>query len=189
MKANGLLRSFGLLIAAGAVTLSACSREQWHRAPSPDDVIAAVPWFAVMKRSIAVAPYRNVAPRPPVPGTVPVDGSEPPLPITRDNLPRIDRLVNPVQRTSESIERGRDRYQIYCQVCHGPEGHGDGPVVPKFFPPPDLTAQQARSYTDGYIYTIIRHGRGIMPAYGDKIRGEDRWHLVNYIRVLQGASR
>jgi mono/diheme cytochrome c family protein len=118
-----------------------------------------------------------------------VGGGETPLPITLDNLPKIDRLVNPAQRTSESIERGGNLYRIYCQVCHGPEGRGDGPVVPKFIRPPDLTAQQARSYTDGYLYTIIRHGRGIMPAYGDKIRGEDRWHLVNYLRVLQGASR
>lgn len=177
------------LLVAGSLVLSGCTRDQWQRAPSPDDAIAAVPWFSVMYRSVAIQPYREMAPRPPVPGTVPITGAEPPLPITLANLGAIDRLVNPTQRTSESLERGRDRYEIYCQLCHGPEGRGDGPVSARFIRPPDLTAQQARNYTDGYLYTIIRHGRAIMPGYGDRVRGEDRWHLVNYLRLLQGASR
>mgnify|MGYP001619996367 FL=1 len=166
--------------------IAGCTRDQWQRSPSPDDLVAAIPWFAVMKDGPAIAPYQM--PRPPVAGTVPITGIEPALPINRDNLPAINRRANPVQRTSESIDRGRDRYEIYCQVCHGPEGRSDGPVVPKFFPPPDLTAAQARNYTDGYLYTVIRHGRGLMPLYGDRVRGEDRWHVVNYLRVLQGTG-
>ena len=51
---------------------------------------------------------------------------------------------------------------------------------------PPLTADMTKQRSDGYIYAIIRHGRGIMPRYGDKIQGIDRWHVVNYVRQLQG---
>jgi mono/diheme cytochrome c family protein len=59
-------------------------------------------------------------------------------------------------------------------------------VVPKFVPPPDLTADATKARTDGYIYAMIKQGRGIMPRYGDKILGADRWNVVNYVRKLQG---
>jgi hypothetical protein len=49
---------------------------------------------------------------------------------------------------------------------------------------------QARNYTDGYLYALAASGRGLMPPYGDKIRGEDRWHLVNYLRgVIQAGGQ
>jgi mono/diheme cytochrome c family protein len=165
----------------------ACTREQWHRFPSPDDLIAAVPWFAVMHRGIAVQPY--AMPRPPVPGTVPVGGTQVADSVIPSHLAAINRLVNPVQRTAESMNRGKELFTTYCQPCHGEGGHGDGPIVPKFMKPPDLTAAQAKGYTDGYIYSILSSGRGLMPPYGEKVRGADRWNLVNYVRVLQGAPR
>jgi mono/diheme cytochrome c family protein len=59
-------------------------------------------------------------------------------------------------------------------------------VVAKFVPPPDLTAEPTKQRSDGYLYAMIRQGRGIMPRYGDKIRGADRWHVVHYVRQLQG---
>jgi mono/diheme cytochrome c family protein len=45
------------------------------------------------------------------------------------------------------------------------------------------------AWTDGYLYSIMRYGRGVMPRYDDKIRGQDRWHVVNYVRQLQAAAR
>lgn len=164
-----------------------CTREQWHRFPSPDDAVAAIPWFAVMHRGIAVQPY--AMPRPPVPGTVPINGTEVTFQVTPANLPAINRITNPAQRTSESIDRGKELFTTYCQPCHGPGGHGDGPIIAKFIRPPDLTAAQAKVYTDGYIYVLLSSGRGLMPPYGDKVRGINRWNLVNYVRVLQGAPQ
>ena len=169
--------------------LPACTREQWHRAPGPDDVVSAVPWFSTMKRGPAIQPYA-MPPREPVPGTVPITGSDPDLRIDRDeDLPVLNRLRNPAARTAESLERGKELFAIYCLPCHGPLGQGDGPITPKFVPPPSLTAAQARQYSDGYLNALIRHGRGIMPSYGDKVRGIDRWHLVNYLRLLQDTNR
>lgn len=172
---------------AASLALAACSRDQWQRFPSPDDVIAAVPWFATMHRSIAVQPYQM--PRPPVPGTVPVTGSEVTYEVLPPNYPAINRLVNPVARTSASINRGQELYRIYCVPCHGPAGQGDGPIVAKFIRPPSLTTAQAKAYTDGYLYALLSSGRGLMPPYGDKIRGEDRWNVVNYLRAVIQAGQ
>lgn len=166
-----------------------CSREQWHRAPSPDDLMDFIPWFSTMRYAFAPQPYAD--PRAPVPGTVPITGAEADLRLEEEaDLPAINRLRNPVARTAESLDRGKEVYQIFCFPCHGPAGAGDGPVSPRFVQPPDLTAAQARGYSDGYLYTLIRRGRGIMPTYGDKVRINDRWHVVNYLRQLQeGATQ
>ena len=184
-----------LLALAALVAVSGCTRENWYRAPSPDDAIALVPWFAVMHRGLAIQPYQM--PRQPVPGTVPITGVEVPTPPndpSAANLARINALKNPADRTSESIERGRDRFTIYCSVCHGmaADGNGSVPVGTKIKGwVPSLLTPKAMAYSDGYLYSMIRHGRGLMPAYGDKIRGIDRWDVVNYVRLLQqqGAKR
>ena len=178
-----LIVLFGLGFTAG------CTRDQWQRSPGPDDVVAKVQWFSTMHKGLAVQPYSTL-PRPPVAGTVPVMGGEPELHLEDEaQLALLNRMKNPAPRTSASLERGKELFGIYCYPCHGPEGQADGPITPKFFPPPSLTAAPARKYTDGYIFTLIRYGRGIMPPYGDKVRGIDRWHLVNYIRLLQDTHK
>jgi mono/diheme cytochrome c family protein len=171
------------------VLFASCTREQWHRLASPDDAVALIPWFGNMHRGLAIQPYALPS-REPVAGTVPITGVEPELRVDREeDLPALNRLRNPAPRTSESLERGEKVFNIYCSPCHGPTGQGDGPVAAKFIQPPSLTGAAARKYTDGYIYSLIRYGRGIMPLYGDKVRSIDRWHLVNYIRLLQGTQK
>jgi len=178
----------GSLVAVlGLAVLAGCTRDQWQRFPSPDDAVALFAWFAVMHYGIAIQPYKM--PRPAVEGTVPVDGAEPPLQITPANLPAIDRLTNPTQRTATSLETGARYYDIYCLPCHGVGGAGDGPVNAVLIVAPSLLTDRARALSDGYLYTIIRHGRGIMPAYNEGVRGDDRWHVVNYVRQLQGAAQ
>jgi mono/diheme cytochrome c family protein len=140
-----------------------------------------------MHRGIAIQPYQM--PRAPVPGTVPVGGTQVTPDVIRANFPVINALVNPVQRTAESINRGKELFTTYCRPCHGDTGHGDGPIVAKFIRPPDLTAAQAKAYTDGYLYALVSSGRSLMPPYGDKVRGDDRWHLVNYLRAVIQAGQ
>ncbi len=170
------------------VLATGCTREQWHRFPSPDDVMAAVPWFAVMRRGIAIQPYKM--PRQPVEGTVPITGTEVVPPAIPQNRAALNRLRNPAQRTAASIERGRDRYDIFCGLCHGEAGLGDGPVAPALANSVrDVTEQRVRDQSDGWMYGVITHGFGaLMPEYGSKLSSEDRWHIVNYVRVLQGAA-
>ena len=179
--------SVALLFVLLAAT--SCTRDQWQRLPGPDDAVAKVPWFATMHRGLAVQPY-SIPSRPPVPGTVPTTGADPELHIENEaDIPVMNRLRNPAARTSESFERGKQLFNIYCYPCHGTTGQGDGPVTAKFIAPPNLTADNARKLSDGYLFTLIRYGRGIMPLYGDKVRGIDRWHLVNYIRLLQDTRK
>ncbi|MEX0855954.1 MAG: cytochrome c [Gemmatimonadota bacterium] len=104
-----------------------------------------------------------------------------------DNFPQITGLENPVPVTPASLARGEQVFNRACSPCHGSSGTGDGPVstvVPIFGT--SLLSDQARGFVDGYIYSIIRAGRGAMPAYGHQISHFDRWHVVNYVRQLQG---
>ncbi|MBI4500245.1 MAG: cytochrome c [Gemmatimonadetes bacterium] len=181
-------RSALRVLAYLALTTSACTSDQWQRFPSPDDVVAKVPWFSTMRRGLAVQPY-SVLPREPVPGTVPITGGEVELRVDRESdLPAIARMRNPVPNTSESLNRGKELWGIYCYPCHGVEGRGDGPVAPVFVRPPDFLGPRVTPLNDGYVYAVIRFGRGLMPLYGDKVRGIDRWHLVNYVMALHGAQ-
>jgi mono/diheme cytochrome c family protein len=153
-----------------------------------DNAIAKVPWFTTMSQQVAVRPFEggalvNGAPRMPPPGSVPVTGAEDSLDILTD----LTNVRNPVPATPASLERGQMLFDTYCIVCHGPAGHADGTVVPKFVPPPDITQPTTQQRSDGYLYAMIKQGRGIMPKYGDKIRGADRWNVVNYVRKLQGV--
>lgn len=146
-----------------------------------DKAVGKVPWFTTMRDQPAIRPFE--LPRVPPAGSVPVTGREDSL----DLLLELKDVVNPVRADSASLARGKLVFDQYCIVCHGPAGHGDGTVVAKFVPPPDLTADPTKQRSDGYLYAMIRQGRGIMPRYGDKIRGADRWHVVNYVRQLQGV--
>ena len=96
-------------------------------------------------------------------------------------------LRNPVPMSEASLLIGRMHYQINCAVCHGASGRGNGPVTQFGFPGFPVAVGPAVGRTDGYIYGIIRNGRGIMPTY-NRIEDIDRWHVVNYVRALQGTG-
>ncbi|UCD24787.1 MAG: cytochrome c [Gemmatimonadota bacterium] len=179
--------SRSLLAVVFVLLLAGCSRDSWQRSPGPDDAMKLVPWFAFMEENVAIQPYKMN--RMPAEGAVPIDGIEPPLQVLPENFPAINALRNPAQRTAESLETGRKYYEIFCQPCHGATGAGDGPVNEKMFVVQSLLTQKANDLSDGMIYSIIRHGRGVMRAYGEGVRGIDRWHVVNYVRQLQGATR
>ena len=157
---------------------------------NPDDVVHRIGWFSTMRHQRSIKPYAR--PISPVPGTVPVTGAEPVM-----SIQSADRLANLRTRTSESINRGRFVYETYCLVCHGQMGRGDGPISSAaggpFFGVRSLVNDTITRRTDGYIYAVIVSGqvmgRGLMPVYGDKVRGTDRWDLVNYVRTLQAEAK
>lgn len=162
---------------------------------NPDTVVHQVGWFATMRHQRNIKPY--AMPLNPVPGTVPITGGEP------DSLPvaLAEKLVNPRTRTSESLNRGQAVYRIYCEVCHGVTGRGDGPIsATNGQTPPgpfvgirSLVDDIATRRSDGYLYGMVINGpalgRGLMPKYWDRVRGTDRWDVVNYVRALQQQAR
>ncbi len=156
-----------------------------------DHAVAKWWWFTDMANQVSVKPFSgrallDSAQRMPAPGSVPITGHEDSLDLTTD----LAWLKNPVPPTPASLQRGQILYNTYCIVCHGPQGHSDGTVVPKFVPPPDITQPPTQQRSDGYLFAMIQEGRGIMPKYGDKIRSAtDRWDVVNYVRKLQGLVK
>jgi mono/diheme cytochrome c family protein len=173
-----------LPVAAGLLLLAGCNA--YYNAWSPDDFMKSIPWFDHMITSRAVHPYsRADIPRTTVPGTVPITGGEPVDSAFRSGNPvNADRLINPASPEA-TLVRGDTLYHTFCAPCHGNAGAADGPVGPKLGALSLLT-DKARAYTDGYLYSMVRYGRGVMPRYGDKLyRPLDRWAVVNYVRKLQ----
>jgi len=137
-------------------------------------------WLTSMQDDVKVVPGEPLAAqmRPPA-GTVPREGGE--LVVARETYAN---RKNPVAATRESVARGGALFAIYCTPCHGPGGKGDGPVTPRFIPPPDLTSPQVQGRPDGHMAYYIGYGGAIMPAYGEALSVHERWDLVNYVRTL-----
>jgi len=92
----------------------------------------------------------------------------------------------PVPVTKELIDRGENRFNIYCIVCHGPLGNGDGMVVRRgFSPPPTYHDDRLRNAPVGHFFDVMTNGWGKMNSYASVLSAADRWAIVSYIRTLQ----
>ncbi len=90
----------------------------------------------------------------------------------------------PVSRAT--LEEGRAKFNIYCSVCHGITGVGDGMVVQRGFPrPPSLHEPRLREAPEGHFFHVITHGYGAMYSYAARIEPSERWAIIAYIRALQ----
>jgi mono/diheme cytochrome c family protein len=125
--------------------------------------------------------------REPVTGTIPRDGIIPYQIAAADTLAAND-LINPLPVTEEVLASGRKYFDIYCTVCHGPNGAGDGPIIPKMTKPPVIYSEKVTAWTDGRIYHTITHGQGNMPSYKSSVDPMTRWAIIHYVRVLQKAQ-
>jgi mono/diheme cytochrome c family protein len=92
----------------------------------------------------------------------------------------------PIPVTKELVDRGQERFNIYCIVCHGPLGNGDGMVVRRGFPkPPTYHDDRLRNAPVGHFFDVMTNGWGRMNSYAAQISPADRWAIVAYIRALQ----
>jgi mono/diheme cytochrome c family protein len=103
-------------------------------------------------------------------------------PLTIDSM---SYLSNPVPATQESVDQGYKQYQVNCAVCHGEGAAGNGPALRFGVGAPNLLTTVTQGRTDGYLFGMLRNGRGLMPSM-NRIPERDRWHIVNYVRALQG---
>jgi cytochrome c553 len=95
----------------------------------------------------------------------------------------------PFPLTHAVMDRGQERYNIYCAPCHARVGDGNGMIVQRGFKhPPSFHQQRLRNAPVGYFYEIISNGLGAMPDYASQIKPEDRWDIAAYIRALQGSQ-
>jgi len=93
----------------------------------------------------------------------------------------------PFAVNEQVLERGRQRFNIYCAPCHSRLGDGNGAVPARGFPrkPPSYHTERLRKMPLGYFFDVITNGYGIMPDYASQIPPRDRWCIVAYIRALQ----
>lgn len=92
----------------------------------------------------------------------------------------------PVEVTEKLIERGQQRFNIFCSPCHDRLGTGLGMVVRRGYrQPPSFHIDRLRSAVPGYFFDVMTNGFGGMPKYSVQIPVQDRWAIVAYIRILQ----
>jgi hypothetical protein len=128
----------------------------------------------------------GVASRPLPPGTVPRGhlNQDPRFAAGRDGNRLAERF--PVEVTRKMLERGQERYNIFCAVCHGRVGDGLGMVVRRGFKqPPSYHTDRLRSAPPGYFFDVMTNGFGTMPSYAAQVEPADRWAIAAYIRALQ----
>ncbi len=92
----------------------------------------------------------------------------------------------PLPVTMDLVNRGQERYEIYCLVCHGVDGHADGKAVSLGFPAPlDLLDSNAQALSDGKMFDVITNGQNKMLSYAYRVKTTDRWAIIAYIRAMQ----
>lgn len=172
-----LRRGFALVAALGAL---ACGARPDARARE---------YMPDMARGPA---YRAFAPNPvtrdgltlqrPVPGTL-ARGQVPfHYGAGEDEALRAGReLVSPLPATARTLAEGKALYEIYCLVCHGAEGRGDGPIAGKIPTPPDYRSERVAQFQPGRIFHVVTLGAGRMPPYAAQLSAEERWKVVTYV--------
>lgn len=126
--------------------------------------------------------------RMPVAGTIARDDR-----LTEINEASVHHLSNPLKLTSALMERGQQRYNIYCQPCHGAVGDGKGIVAQRgltqgFVPPTNFHSDDMRNKPDGHYFHVMTNGIRNMQSYQYQVSENDRWAIVHYIRALQRSQ-
>lgn len=97
-----------------------------------------------------------------------------------------DSNAFPLPLTAELLERGQQRYGIFCTPCHGIQGDGMGMVAVRGMKhPPSYHQERLRNVPNGYLYDVVTNGFGAMYGYSSQIPPRDRWAIVAYLRALQ----
>ena len=194
------------LLATLALLFSGCGKKEkltrpWSFMPNMHHQESVRPQEAEPNSPI-YAERKGRSMRLPVKGTVPTDFSH----YTYTMMdPKAAEVANPLSKSLDVLEAGRRAYNIYCVVCHGERGDGDGNVIPnpatpkrsysgreyksemQLPPPPPLNAERVKTMKDGAIFNYITKGGGVMPKY-NHLNAEMRWSIVHYLRVLYKAN-
>nr|WP_244514727.1 cytochrome c [Ensifer sp. LCM 4579] len=106
--------------------------------------------------------------------------------IARDDPDQTRALATRPPMTLALLERGRERFGIYCTPCHDEAGYGRGTVPARGFPsPPSFHTKRLRQAPASHFVDVITKGHGVMYSYADRVDASDRWAIAAYIRALQ----
>lgn len=115
-----------------------------------------------------------------------VNRTPPPGTIARDAVFWDPQTAERPAMSPALLQRGRERFDIFCAPCHSRTGDGDGMIVRRGMPPPpSLYAASLRDAPDRHLLEVITNGYGAMYGYGDRVPPADRWAIAAYIRALQ----
>jgi len=164
-----------LALAALALAPVGCKREDMHNQPRHEWQEASE-FFA-----------NGMAARPQVEGTMATAQLLSTSPLLTTRAPGGAYAdAYPFEITRGALERGRQRFDIYCSMCHGATGYGDGMIVQRgFVRPPSFHIDRLRAAPPGYFVEVITHGFGAMYSYNDRVVPEDRWKIAAYVKTLQ----
>ena len=176
----------GAFVLASGVALSGCargctsSRPPIHLNPSMDDQPK------VLTQTASTFFYNGSSMREPIPGTVPIGGLREDVAFFTGKGADGQFVANPVTTDAALLERGRQRYGIYCQPCHDARGDGQGILFQRGnVPTASFHEEKILKYADGQIFDVITNGMGLMPAYRWPIPPADRWAIIAYVRELE----
>lgn len=97
-----------------------------------------------------------------------------------------DSNAFPLPLTPKLLQRGQERFEIFCSPCHGLQGDGQGMVAMRGMKhPPSFHQERLRQVPNGYIYDVVANGFGAMYGYSAQIPPQDRWAIIAYVRALQ----
>ena len=113
-----------------------------------------------------------------------------PRPQVAGTVPFLKEEEAPPKLTHALLERGRERYDIFCSVCHGFTGYGNGMAVARGFPKPEsFHSPENQKKNAENFYTVIRNGKGKMADFAHRISPNDRWAIAYYLKALQVNQR
>jgi mono/diheme cytochrome c family protein len=170
-----------LVAVTGCARGCTSSRPPIHINPSMDDQPK------VRAQTASAFFYDGASMRQPVPGTIPIGGlKEDSAFFTGMGADGQHVAKIPVKVDEAFLERGRQRYVIYCQPCHDARGDGKGILFQRGnVPTATFHQEKIYKYSDGQIFDVITNGSGLMPGYRWPIPPSDRWAIVAYVRGLQ----
>jgi mono/diheme cytochrome c family protein len=180
-------RLFSAVLLTGMVALTGCargctsSRPPIHLNPSMDDQPK------VLAQTASTFFYDGSSMRQPVPGTVPIGGlREDAAFFTGKDADGQFVAKIPVPVNDALVERGHQRYGIYCQPCHDARGDGKGILFQRGnVPTASFHQEKILNYPDGQIFDVITNGVGLMSGYRWPIPPSDRWAIIAYVRELE----
>lgn len=177
----GALALTSLVAVPGCARGCTSSRPPIHLNPSMDDQPK------VRAQAASEFFYNGASMREPVPGTVPIGGlKEDEAFFTGKGADGQFVATSPVRVDETLVERGRERYRIYCQPCHDARGDGKGILFQRGdVPTASLHQERILNYPDGQIFDVITNGTGLMAGYRWPIPPADRWAIVAYVRELE----
>lgn len=180
------LRGWVLAIVCGGATSACGSASETRGFEYTTDMVYSVAYDSFAPNPVTrdgltlQRPVRGTIPR----GFLPLHYSG-----TSEDAERAGReLQNPVPPTARTAADGQVLFDTFCAVCHGTEGAGDGPLVPKIPNPPAYTSARVRELPIGQIFHVISFGSGRMPPYASQLAARERWLIAAHVQMLQGRG-